>query len=52
MPNKPPTSSDCGRGQWGNPDDDGIHGLNERIEVPSLLTGRAYLNDLIRAYVY
>jgi acetylornithine deacetylase/succinyl-diaminopimelate desuccinylase-like protein len=34
-------------GVWGNPDGDGIHGLNERIEVRSLLTGRAYLYDLI-----
>jgi acetylornithine deacetylase/succinyl-diaminopimelate desuccinylase-like protein len=39
-------------GVWGNPDGDGIHGLNERIEVQSLLTGRAYLYDLIKAYVY
>ena len=37
-------------GVWGNPDGDGIHGLNERIEVQSLLTGRAYLYDLIKAY--
>ncbi len=39
-------------GVWGNPDGDGIHGLNERIEVQSLLTGRAYLYDLVRAYAY
>ena len=39
-------------GLWGNPDGDGIHGLNERIEVQSLLTGRAYLYDLIKAYTY
>lgn len=37
-------------GPWGNPDGDGMHGLNERIEVQSLLTGRAYLYDLIKAY--
>lgn len=39
-------------GVWGNPDGDGIHGLNERIEVQSLLTGRAYLYDLVKAYAY
>ena len=37
-------------GVWGNPDGDGIHGLNERIEVLSLLTGRAYLYDLVKIY--
>ncbi len=39
-------------GVWSNPDGDGIHGLNERIEVQSLLTGRAYLYDLVKAYAY
>ena len=39
-------------GVWGNPDGDGIHGLNERIEVRSLLTGRAYLYDLVKTYTY
>jgi acetylornithine deacetylase/succinyl-diaminopimelate desuccinylase-like protein len=39
-------------GIWGNPDGDGIHGLNERIEVQSLLTGRAYLYDLVKIYAY
>lgn len=39
-------------GVWGNPDGDGIHGLNERIEVRSLLTGRVYLYDLIKTYTY
>ncbi|MBU6268614.1 MAG: M20/M25/M40 family metallo-hydrolase [Sphingomonadales bacterium] len=38
-------------GIWGNPDGDGIHGLNERIEVRSLMVGRDYLYDLIHAYV-
>ncbi|NMN07292.1 acetylornithine deacetylase/succinyl-diaminopimelate desuccinylase-like protein [Novosphingobium sp. SG916] len=37
-------------GAWGNPDGNGVHGLNERIEVKSLLTGRAYLYDLVNAY--
>ena len=39
-------------GIWSNPDGNGIHGLNERIEVQSLLTGRAYLYDLVKMYVY
>ena len=37
-------------GSWFNPDGNGAHGLNERIEVKSLLTGRAYLYDLLKAY--
>ncbi len=37
-------------GVWSNPDENGIHGLNEHIEVQSLLTGRAYLYDLVKAY--
>jgi acetylornithine deacetylase/succinyl-diaminopimelate desuccinylase-like protein len=37
-------------GPWGNPDGNGVHGLNERIEVRSLLTGRAYLYDLVQAF--
>lgn len=31
-------------------DGGGAHGLNERIRVQSVLTGRAYLHDLVRAY--
>ena len=31
-------------------DGGGIHGLNERIRVSSLMNGRAYLHDLIIAY--
>ena len=38
-------------GKWSNPDGNHIHGLNERIEVQSLLVGRNYLYDLVRAYV-
>jgi acetylornithine deacetylase/succinyl-diaminopimelate desuccinylase-like protein len=37
-------------GAWGDPDGNGAHGLNERIEVRSLYTGRDYLFDLIKAY--
>jgi len=37
-------------GGWANPDGNGIHGLNKRLEVKSLLTGRAYLYELVKAY--
>ena len=37
-------------GWWGNPDGNGVHGLNERIEARSLYVGRDYLFDLIKAY--
>lgn len=37
-------------GAWGDPDGNGVHGLNERIEVRSLYVGRDYLYDLIKAY--
>jgi acetylornithine deacetylase/succinyl-diaminopimelate desuccinylase-like protein len=37
-------------GIWGDPDGNGVHGLNERIEVKSLYTGRDYLTDLVKAY--
>ena len=37
-------------GAWGDPDGNGAHGLNERIEVRSLYAGRDYLYDLIKAY--
>jgi acetylornithine deacetylase/succinyl-diaminopimelate desuccinylase-like protein len=37
-------------GAWGDPDGNGAHGLNERIEVRSLYIGRDYLYDLIKAY--
>lgn len=37
-------------GGWANPDGNGTHGLNERLEVRSLLTGRAFLYDLVLAY--
>ena len=38
-------------GIWGDPDGNGAHGLNERIEVRSLFVGRDFLFDLIKAYV-
>lgn len=37
-------------GVWLDPDGNGLHGLNERVEVRSLMTGRAYLYDLVKAY--
>ena len=37
-------------GIWGDPDGNGAHGLNERIEVRSVMVGRDYLFDLIKAY--
>ena len=37
-------------GIWGDPDGDGVHGLNERISVRSLMTGRDFLYDLVKAY--
>ncbi len=37
-------------GGWANPDGDGIHGLNERKEVAALMSQRAYLYDLVKAY--
>lgn len=37
-------------GRWFDPDGNGAHGLNERIEVRSVFVGRDYLYDLIKAY--
>lgn len=37
-------------GLWMDPDYNGIHGLNERMEVLSLYTGRDFLTDLVKAY--
>jgi acetylornithine deacetylase/succinyl-diaminopimelate desuccinylase-like protein len=37
-------------GMWFDPDGNGAHGLNERIEVRSVYVGRDYLFDLIKAY--
>lgn len=37
-------------GFWGDPDGNGVHGLNERRSVRALYVGRDFLNDLIRAY--
>ncbi len=37
-------------GMWGDPDGNGVHGLNERIAVQSLYVGRDYMVDLVKAY--
>jgi acetylornithine deacetylase/succinyl-diaminopimelate desuccinylase-like protein len=37
-------------GLWGDPDGNGVHGLDERIEAKSLYVGRDYLYDLIKAF--
>ncbi len=37
-------------GPWGDPDGNGVHGLNENIEVKSLYVGRDYLTDLVKLY--
>lgn len=35
-------------GVWGDPDGNGAHGLNERMEVRSLYAGRDYLFELVK----
>ncbi len=35
-------------GIWGDPDGNGTHGLNERMEVRSLFAGRDYLFELVK----
>jgi len=37
-------------GMWSDPDGNGVHGLNERIEVRSVYVGRDYMFELIKAY--
>ena len=37
-------------GFWGDPDGNGVHGLNERRSVRALYIGRDFLDDLIKAY--
>ena len=36
-------------GAWGDPDGNGVHGLNERLEVRAVYVGRDYLYDLVKA---
>lgn len=35
-------------GPWGDPDGNGVHGLDERIEVRSVYVGRDYLFELVK----
>jgi acetylornithine deacetylase/succinyl-diaminopimelate desuccinylase-like protein len=37
-------------GGWGDPDGNGVHGLNERRSVRSVFVGRDYLTDLVKVY--
>lgn len=37
-------------GMWGDPDGNGVHGLNERMEVKSVYVGRDFMFDLVKAY--
>lgn len=37
-------------GGWGDPDGNGVHGLNERRSIRSVFVGRDFLTDLIRTY--
>jgi acetylornithine deacetylase/succinyl-diaminopimelate desuccinylase-like protein len=37
-------------GMFGDPDGNGVHGLNERIRVTSLYQGRDFLFDLVKLY--
>jgi acetylornithine deacetylase/succinyl-diaminopimelate desuccinylase-like protein len=36
-------------GMFIDPDGNGVHGLNERIRVDSVMKGRDYLSDLVLA---
>jgi acetylornithine deacetylase/succinyl-diaminopimelate desuccinylase-like protein len=37
-------------GPWGDPDGNGVHGLNEGRSVRAVYVGRDFLTDLIKAY--
>jgi acetylornithine deacetylase/succinyl-diaminopimelate desuccinylase-like protein len=37
-------------GGWGDPDGNGVHGLNERRSVRSVFVGRDFLYDLVKLY--
>ena len=37
-------------GMWADFGTSGVHGLNERMEVKSLYTGRDFLTDLVKVY--
>jgi acetylornithine deacetylase/succinyl-diaminopimelate desuccinylase-like protein len=33
---------------WSDPDGNGVHGLNERLEIKAVYTGRDYLHELVK----
>jgi len=37
-------------GGWGDPDGNGVHGLNERRSIRAVFVGRDFLTDLIKIY--
>ena len=37
-------------GGWGDPDGNGVHGLNERRSIRAVFVGRDFLTDLIKTY--
>jgi acetylornithine deacetylase/succinyl-diaminopimelate desuccinylase-like protein len=37
-------------GGWGDPDGNGVHGLNERRSVRSVFVGRDFLTELVKVY--
>jgi len=37
-------------GGWGDPDGNGVHGLNERRSIRSVFVGRDFLTDLVKVY--
>jgi acetylornithine deacetylase/succinyl-diaminopimelate desuccinylase-like protein len=37
-------------GGWGDPDGNGVHGLNERRSIRAVFVGRDFLTELIKAY--
>ena len=37
-------------GGWGDPDGNGVHGLNERRSIRAVFVGRDFLTDLVKAY--
>jgi acetylornithine deacetylase/succinyl-diaminopimelate desuccinylase-like protein len=37
-------------GRFGDPDGNGVHGLNERRSVASVYIGRDFLSDLVKDY--
>lgn len=39
-------------GLFGNPDGNGVHGLNERISVQAVYAGRDLLTELVTAYAF